>query len=96
MQGGVPQDRNNCVTDFDVGAFTMGTSSSLFSGILARAGKTRTEGNKEGGRVWKYLKGEVEKLLADALSKTEGGNEDIADVSIIFHRISPLYKFIDS
>jgi len=96
MQGGAPQDWNNCVTGFDVGAFIMGTSSSLFSGILARVGKTNVEGNKESGRIWAYLKGKVEKLLADALSKAESGNEDIADVSIIFHRIVPLPKFIGS
>ena len=82
MQAGVPQDRNNCVTSFDVGAFIMGTSSSLFSGVLARVGKTRTEGNNESEKIWAYLKGNVEKLLAGAFSKAEGGNEDIADVSI--------------
>ena len=81
MQGGVPRDWDKCVTSFDVGAFIMGTSSSLFSGILARVGKTRNEGNKESGRIWAYLKGEVEKLLADVLSEAKGGNEDIADVS---------------
>ncbi|KAF8426350.1 lysophospholipase catalytic domain-containing protein [Tirmania nivea] len=78
MQGGIPQDQNKCVTGFDVGAFIMGTSSSLFSGILTRVGKTRAEGNKY-GRIWASLKGKVEKLLADALSKVKGGNEYIAD-----------------
>lgn len=93
MQGGVPQNQNNCVTSFDIGAFIMGTSSSLFSGILARVGKTRAEGKKE-SRIWAYLEGEVKKLLADTLSKVVGGNEDIADVSINFHSAPCPPKFI--
>lgn len=95
MQGGLPRDRNNCITNFDVGAFIMGTSSSLFSGILPRVGKTRAEGNRESERIRVYLKNKVEGLLADTLGEAEGGNEDIADVSIIFHRTLPLPKFID-
>lgn len=85
MRGGSPEDGEKCVKGFDRGEFIMGTSSSLFSGVLARVGRQNAgNGTDVGGKLFTYLKGRVEGILANVLAKAQGGNEDIADVSRIF------------
>ncbi|KAF8467693.1 lysophospholipase [Kalaharituber pfeilii] len=81
MQGGSPKDaKDGCMTGFDVGAFVMGTSSSLFSGILARIWQRKAQERKEHDGVFSHLTKGLQELLADVLAKALGGNEDIAHV----------------
>jgi lysophospholipase len=78
MSGGKPTWGNHsCVRGFDVGAFIMGTSSSIFSGALARLSeRIQTKDGKDPlGDLFKDVKAALLDLLNDAI----GGNEDIAD-----------------
>ncbi|KAI5809737.1 lysophospholipase catalytic domain-containing protein [Peziza echinospora] len=78
MSAGKPIGGNHsCVRGFDVGAFIMGTSSSIFSGILAKLGQRVkvTDCNDPPGDLSK----DVQVALFDLMNDTFFGNEDIAN-----------------